>query len=510
MDKVVAGKRRYLAILEVLERSSTGLAKGGSHTTLKRKTRKQFTQLAIAWIMLGLIAIALAVLPASSASAAPAGLTSSEVSFRTNGGVTLHGTVVASAAPEEERRPAIVMLGGAGPVTREELQAEAEAYARHGIVSLIYDKRTVGYSMLHRDYSVLADDALAGVQVLRGRDEVDPARVGIWGQSEGAWVAPLAASRSADFAFVITVGAIGVTPARQQAWAYGEHLGHAGVSGSLLHTMQVTGTRQLVGAGLFAEANYDPVPVWERVHQPVLALWGTLDREAVPEESSQIIQRALQRGGNTHYTIRFISGARHNLNRTFDDGFDRPDSLTPNYGDQESSWVHDLAHGLPTASAEPAPHQDQHSIALAPLAWYESRWVQLGAFVMFSVGFGGYPLTAGVRRIRGRRDTTPAQRSARWLVVTSLATVLGFVVYFLFMVVTAANLVGPVFVGRPVPWLVLQLLAGSVVVATIATAGTWRRHRHEVTGGSRVRLGLLLAAGVVFVPSAAYWGLLIP
>jgi hypothetical protein len=44
-------------------------------------------------------------------------------------------------------------LSGAGPVTREELQAEAEAYARHGIVSLIYDKRTTGYSMLHRDYS---------------------------------------------------------------------------------------------------------------------------------------------------------------------------------------------------------------------------------------------------------------------------------------------------------------------------------------------------------------------
>jgi uncharacterized protein len=463
----------------------------------------------MAWIVLGLIAIASAVLPASSVSAAHAGLTSSEVSFRGNGGVTLHGTVVAPAAAEEVRRPAIVMLSGAGPVTREELQAEAEAYARHGIVSLIYDKRTTGYSMLHRDYSVLADDALAGVQVLRGRDEVDPARVGIWGLSEGAWVAPLAASRSADVAFVITVGAIGVSPARQQAWAYGEYLRHAGVSGSLLHTMQVTGTRHLVGAGLFAEANYDPVPIWERVHQPVLALWGTLDREAVPEESSRIIQRALQRGGNSHYTIRFIRGARHNLNRTFDDGFDRRYSLIPSYGDQEASWVHDLAHGLPTASAEPAPHQDQHSIALAPLAWYESRWVQLGAFVMFSVGFIGYPLTGGVRWIRDRRDTNPAQRSARWLVVTSLATVLGSIVYFLFMVVTAANLVGPVFVGRPVPWLVLQLLAGSVVVATIATAGTWRRNRHEITGGSRVRLGLLLAAGVVFVPWAAYWGLLI-
>jgi hypothetical protein len=136
--------------------------------------------------------------------------------------------------------------------------------------------------------------------------------------------------------------------------------------------------------------------------------------------------------------------------------------------------------------------------------------VQLGAFVLFAAGFGGYPLTAIVRRVRGHRDTTSAQRPARWLVVAGLATVSGFVMYFLFMVVTAANLVGPVFVGRPVPWLVLQLLAGIAVVTTIATAWIWWIHRDEVTGGGRIRLGLLLAAGMVLVPWAAYWGLLVP
>ena len=192
------------------------------------------------------------------------------------------------------------------------------------------------------------------------------------------------------------------------------------------------------------------MPVWEQVRQPVLALWGTLDRQAVPEESSRIIQQALERGGNTHYTIHFIPGVGHNLNRTLDDGFDHPDSLPADYGDVEASWVEGLAHGLPAASADPAPHQDRQSVALAPLAWYESPWLQLGAFVLLPVAFLSYPLAGAVRRIRGRRGASPARVPARWLAATGVATVLGFLGYFGFMVVTAANIIGPVVLGRPV------------------------------------------------------------
>lgn len=126
------------------------------------------------------------------------------------------------------------------------------------------------------------------------------------------------------------------------------------------------------------------------------------------------------------------------------------------------------------------------------------------------MAFTSYPLTAAARRIRGRRGAPLVRRPARWLAATGLATTVGFLLYLVFMLATAANVIGPVLGGRPVPWLILQLLAVVAVVATVATAVAWRRQRRELTGASQVRLGVLLAAGLVFLPWAAYWGLLIP
>jgi hypothetical protein len=232
----------------------------------------------------------------------------------------------------------------------------------------------------------------------------------------------------------------------------------------------------------------------------------------LPDESSQLIRQALQRGGNPHHTIRFIPGVQHDLYRTANGGFDRSHRLPADYGDVEASWIDGLAHGLPApaASAELAPHQEQPSRPLTPLAWYESPWLQIAAFLLLLVGFAGYPLTAAARRIRGRRGAPLVRRPARWLAATGLATTMGFLMYLFFMLASAANVIGPVLIGRPIPWLILQLLAATTVVVTIATALAWRRHRRNLTAPSHVRLGLLLAAGLVFLPLAAYWGLLSP
>ena len=131
-------------------------------------------------------------LPGTPAHAAPApvpsgALTATEVSFTGHGDVVLHGTVLAPASTTQ-RWLVVVMVEGAGNRGRQELRPAAEAFARHGIVTLIYDKRTAGYNLFHRDYSVLADDALAGLQLLRARADVDPARLGMWALSEGACV----------------------------------------------------------------------------------------------------------------------------------------------------------------------------------------------------------------------------------------------------------------------------------------------------------------------------------
>ena len=166
------------------------------------------------WVLASLLA-AVGV-PVAPAAAEPEPVRTTDVTFAGGGGVILHGIVVAPR-PSGKRRPALVMLEGAGNRGRQELQPAAEAFARRGVITLIYDKRTAGYSLLRRDYGLLAADAVAAVALLVTRRDIDPSRLGLWAQSEGAYVAPLACLRSSAVKFVITVGAVGVTPAVQTA-----------------------------------------------------------------------------------------------------------------------------------------------------------------------------------------------------------------------------------------------------------------------------------------------------
>ncbi|MEV5720286.1 alpha/beta hydrolase [Amycolatopsis mediterranei] len=416
-----------------------------------------------------------AVAPPASA----ADVTNDDVTF-TNGGVTLHGTVV--APPGGTKLPGLVMIHGSGAHLRDDYRFEAEAFARQGIATLIYDKRTDGYSQFERSYSTLADDALAAVEALRKRPEVDPARVGVWGLSEGGWVAPLAASRSSDVAFVVTLGANGVEPPRQQAWAIENQLRRLGMAGSIVRMASSTMMRQLVGGGVFPEAHHDPVPVLKSLRQPVLGLWGAKDVLTPPGEAVQIFRESL-----AHHTLRVFPDAQHQLRRTTD-GFDKLPGHAPGYLELVGSWVN---HPPAVSSADAPPAQDRPSTTVTPLAWYEPTWLQLAVLVFLLVAFAWYPLF--------RRG--PGARPARWLSAAGLLAVLGFLVVDVLIQLSMGKGLGPVVAGRPLPWLALQLLSLGTVAATIATAVAWWRNRG-------LRLGVLLAGGVVFVPWAIYWGLL--
>jgi dienelactone hydrolase len=450
------------------------------------------------WTLAMLVMIPPVLVP-TPVAAAPA-----EVSFKADDGVVLHGTVVAPP-PSAARRPALVMVQGAGNRGRQALRADADAYARLGVVVLIYDKRTVGYSLFHRDYNVLAGDALAGLRLLRERPDVDPERLGLWAASEGAFVAPLAAAKSPDVRFVIAVGAVGVTPAAQTRWQWGEYLHHAGVSGSLARTMRVTAFRTVIAAGLFPEADFDPSAAWREVRQPVLAEWGELDHDAAPAASARLIRAALERGGNTRVTTRTVPGVRHSLHPTANGGFDHLEDLPADYGRYEAAWI----DGRPASASDAADRPVEDTAVPAPLG-PAGLGLQVAAFALIVAGFAAYPLTAAARRVHGRRFAPPVRRPARWLCALGLAATVGAPLYLFFMLATAANVVGPVLLGRPLPWLVLQLLALATLAATAATArAAWRR-RADLPRVERARLVLLIASGIAFLPAAAYWGLLIP
>jgi pimeloyl-ACP methyl ester carboxylesterase len=138
-------------------------------------------------------------------------------------GAEIEGTL--SAPPGGDRHPAIVLVHGSGKATRDvpgfgEL---ANFLVLEGFTVLRYDKRGYGESTLgeagYPFLDELARDAGAAVRFLRSRPEADPARVGLFGFSEGAWVAGIAASYlPRDVAFVVLLSGGGVSPSHQELY----------------------------------------------------------------------------------------------------------------------------------------------------------------------------------------------------------------------------------------------------------------------------------------------------
>ncbi|MFG1681109.1 alpha/beta hydrolase family protein [Nonomuraea sp. NPDC049269] len=465
------------------------------------------------------LALCLLVTPAAAAAAepaplvVPADLRATEVSFRGSGGLAMHGTVLARPGAKAGR-PGIVLVHGAGTGTpRTQLLGEAVEFARRGLSVLIYDKRSEGYSLFNRSYSQLADDALGAVATLRKQPGVDSAKVGLWGLSEGGWVVPIAASRSKEVAFIVLVGANALAPLRQQTWAVAAGLRKAGVSGSLVERAEPKLYTAIADGGMFPEPYYDPAPTIAAVRQPVLGIWGVNDLLTPPKETPPVFAKALEAGGNRHYTFQFFPGADHAAHQTPDGGVTRLKTLAPGYADLVGSWVKDVTDGrLPTAQTNgPAPEQASPTVPMDPPAWWESAGMQVVALLVFLVAFGAYPMVALVRRLR-RASLAPVSRAARLVSAGGFGVVLGAFGYLFYVVMTGGKLAapGPMVAGHPVIWVALQLLAVACLLATVRTALAWRRRRASVPGGERVRLGLLLAGGAVFVPWALYWGLLLP
>jgi dienelactone hydrolase len=326
-------------------------------------------------VMKALVVIGSAMLTVSlgpvAARAETAGLRTAEVSFRTADGITLGGTVF---APRDAvgKLPAMLLVHGSGtggPGYREELRGEAEAFAQQGMVVLAPDKRQKDYTRFHRDFGQLADDALRAFAVLRARPEVDPAKAGMWGLSEGGWVVPIAAARSADVTFVVLAAGSALSPVRQQAWNVTNKMAASGIGGSITRTYPVTWHRMIADAGMFGGAFHDPIPVLRDVRQPVLGLWGERDTAIPPAETATLVAATLRAAGNTRYVLRFVPDAEHAMHRRGPDGKRLP-TLVPGYADTVGAWVRAVTAGrTPAEHVDPLPTQDRTSVEVSRPAW---------------------------------------------------------------------------------------------------------------------------------------------
>ena len=233
--------------------------------------------------------------------ALPLSTTRTEVSFATAGAVT----EAVLTSPRAGADVGVVLVSGAGPADRLALLPLAERIAASGIAVLTYDKRSDGYSMLHRDYEQLADDVLRAADALRRTPGV--ARVGALGISEGGWVVSAAAARfDTPLNFVILASAPIVSPLEQSSWIVDSALHDAP---ELVRRAGATVLAQ--GRHIIDYLDFDPRTLLTRIKVPVFAVWGADDATVPVNEAYRRLDSALK----PPLTARIVAGAGHDIVR---------------------------------------------------------------------------------------------------------------------------------------------------------------------------------------------------
>jgi uncharacterized protein len=339
--------------------------------------------------------------------------TEEEVTYQ-NGDVRLAGTLTLPPGPGPF--PAVVLITGSGAQNRnEELLGHrpflvlADHLSRNGIAVLRVDDRGVGGStgsVSESTSSDFAGDVLAGVQLLKKHPRIAAGRIGLIGHSEGGLIAPLAATRSKDVAFIILLAGPGV-PGYDILPAQVEAINEAGGTPADKARKEADLTRAALdlvrsekdnaalraklkklfderpdaidpqdlqtagGADAFVDQqvkalgtpwfryflDYDPRPVLRQVKVPVLALNGELDRQVPPDQNLPAIEQALREGKDPDVTIRRMPGLNH-LFQTAKTGSPGEyatidETMAPAVLDLVTHWILER-FGKPAPSAKPA------------------------------------------------------------------------------------------------------------------------------------------------------------
>ncbi|HKR66060.1 MAG TPA: alpha/beta fold hydrolase, partial [Thermoanaerobaculia bacterium] len=272
--------------------------------------------------------------------------TTQDVSIR-SGDVTLAATLTLPRSTTPV--PAIVFVAGLAP-RGDAARFLADAFATRGFAVLTYDRRGIGKSTgdRHTTFSAVADDAAAAVRYLATRKEVDAKRIGIRGQSQGAWIAPLAATR-VPVAFAILTGGGAVQPWESETYAIPARMRADGFSeteiaeasrylaamfavgrtgkgweelSATIAALRARGAKWLGTYGAVppslqylrelweGEFAYDPAPALRKLTVPVLALEGENDVYSPPAESLRVLEATL---GSRDKTLRMIPHATHDF-----------------------------------------------------------------------------------------------------------------------------------------------------------------------------------------------------
>jgi dipeptidyl aminopeptidase/acylaminoacyl peptidase len=234
----------------------------------------------------------------------------------TSRGVKL--AAVLQLPPSRGPHPAVVMVHGSGRLTATDMLSTGSRLVAMGFAVLAYDKRGVGRS--EGEYSgvgianseamfdLLAADALAGVEYLETRPEVDATRIGLFGISQGGWIAPLAASRNKSVAFVVSVSGPAVS--------VGEEIAYSNLAGEDPGSVQGLSDAEIAKRleSSRGPRGYNPEPVLANLTIPTFWVFGERDR-SIPLAASIATLNRIKRVKDRPIALVVIPGVNHGFRK---------------------------------------------------------------------------------------------------------------------------------------------------------------------------------------------------
>jgi len=277
-------------------------------------------------------------------------------------GIRLAGTL--TFPQEGEKFPAVILITGSGPQDRDETLYEhkpflviADFLTRNGFAVLRVDDRGVGGSGGKTSDATSEDfagDVLAGIEFLKTRKEINPAKIGLVGHSEGGLIAPMVATKSTDVTFIVLLAGPGMI-GEQILYEQGKLINKAAgltdeqaqqnqkmqeaifniIKTETDSTKRMDRLQRTMTNGQYFMLNdeqkaavdnqvktvdnkwfnfflqYDPYPALVKLKCPVLALNGEKDLQVPAKPNLAAIEKALTEGGNKNFKTVEIKGLNH-------------------------------------------------------------------------------------------------------------------------------------------------------------------------------------------------------
>jgi pimeloyl-ACP methyl ester carboxylesterase len=242
---------------------------------------------------------------------------------------------------------------------------------------LLFDRRGSGHSsgdFETSSFETLAEDGNAAVNYLRTRDDINKKQIGLYGISQGGWIAPLVVGLRSDIAFLIIVSGCGVSPAKQMDYGatytlrqqgftentvakaialrnrvneyYRGHISREVISAELdsaqseswFQEAYINSSKDLpedVTKGKWwHELDYDPLLIWKQIQPPTLFLFAEDDRWVPVVESTSKLEKATAHLKDL--AIIQIKGTDHLMYKTRDK---KAETISEEYVETMVAWL---------------------------------------------------------------------------------------------------------------------------------------------------------------------------